>query len=385
LLGLWAVGCQSSPTLGRNKPAPTRTGTAVAARQPTSQRAVQLLRPRELSGGVRTAAAVSLQAPVVRAFGTDSSVVTPSSWRPLQRGPDLYIPPEPVPVTTPGLAMVPDHPGVAAPPLEHLAMPRPLPNGTLAPPHATVVAYPHGPGPGVPVEGHKAALPPYRIEPPDILLIQLYRSGEKVPQPVDGSHLIRPDGTVNLGTYGSVRLGGLTLEEARATVTRFLSERINDLKLEEVNVDVISYNSKFYYVITDGAGYGQQVYRLPITGSETVLDAIGQIGGLPPVASLKKIWVARPNLGHPHTHEILPVNWLAIAKCGSTATNYQIAPGDRVFVQSNALITTDSRLSQAISPIQRLLGVTLLGSATVNSIRGRGAFGGAGTGTGTGR
>ena len=43
----------------------------------------------------------------------------------------------------------------------------------------------------------------------------------------------------------------------------------------QAEVDVIAYNSKNYYVITDGAGYGEQVYPFPVMGSETVLDAIG--------------------------------------------------------------------------------------------------------------
>mgnify|MGYP000105678810 CR=1 FL=1 len=31
--------------------------------------------------------------------------------------------------------------------------------------------------------------------------------------------------------------------------------------------DVVGYNSKVFYVITDGAGMGDNVRRLPITGS----------------------------------------------------------------------------------------------------------------------
>ena len=398
LLGLWLVGCQAGPTLSRSKAAPGRPGTAVAQQQqrPLLQ-AVQLLRPRgnyEPSGSVRTAAAVSIQTPVVRASAYDSSggVIVASSWRPLQRGPDSYYS-SPVAQVPERLSMPlrsgPPQTFTSAPPdqkPQRLDMPRPVeentpPAAASADPNGPVV-YGPGPGPGpghgagIPREGNKAALPPYRIEPPDILLIQLYRTGTGVPQDIDGSHLVRPDGTVNLGTYGSVRLGGLTLDEARAAVVSLLRTRITNVQLRDVNVDVIAYNSKVYYVITDGAGYGQQVYRLPITGSETVLDAVGQIGGLPPVSSQKKIWVARANLGHPHAHEILPVNWVAVSQCGSTATNYQLAPGDRVFVQSNPLIRFDSRLGQFLSPIQRSLGVTLLGAATVNSIKGTGAFGG---------
>ena len=43
---------------------------------------------------------------------------------------------------------------------------------------------------------------------------------------------------------------------------------------------MFAYNSKVYYVITEGAGAGDLVARLPITGNETVLDAISQINGL---------------------------------------------------------------------------------------------------------
>ena len=52
-----------------------------------------------------------------------------------------------------------------------------------------------------------------------------------------------------------------------------------------MSVDVLAYNSKVYYVIMDGGGYGQQIVRLPCTGNETVLDAIAQVNGLPQVAS----------------------------------------------------------------------------------------------------
>ena len=49
----------------------------------------------------------------------------------------------------------------------------------------------------VPTELNKVSLPPYVIEPPDILLIE---STQRIPdQPIRGQHLVRPDGTVSLG------------------------------------------------------------------------------------------------------------------------------------------------------------------------------------------
>ena len=97
-------------------------------------------------------------------------------------------------------------------------------------------------------------------------------------------------------------------------------------------------------MITDGAGFGEQVFRFPITGNETVLDAISQINGLPAVASKRRMWVARPSPCEHCCDQVLPVDWRAITEGGSTATNYQLFPGDRVIVMANRLIEFDNQL-----------------------------------------
>jgi polysaccharide export outer membrane protein len=139
-----------------------------------------------------------------------------------------------------------------------------------------------------------------------------------------------------------------------------------------VIVDVLAYNSKRYYVITDGGGYGEQVFPFPITGSEKVLDAIANINGLPAVASRRNIWVAR-RCPHPNQPwQILPVDWVGITQHGLTETNYQIMPGDRVYVKAQRLVTIDTALARIFSPIERVFGITLLGASTVNQVSGRG-------------
>jgi polysaccharide biosynthesis/export protein len=163
----------------------------------------------------------------------------------------------------------------------------------------------------------------------------------------------------------------------REAVVAQLKKFKPDYDGRDLAVDVIAYNSKVYYLITDGGGYGQQVYRVPITGNETILDAVSQIQGLPPVASKKKIWLARATPdGHPI---VLPVDWCKVTMQGSGATNYQVFPGDRIYVGADPWIVTDSWLAKRLAPVERLFGITLLSSSTINSIRNR-----AGTGTGTG-
>ena len=176
-------------------------------------------------------------------------------------------------------------------------------------------------------------------------------------QQVSGPHLVRPDGTVGLGTYGSVPVVGLTLAEAKGAIEARLGEFLLDPK---VTVDIQGYNSKVYYLIYDGGGSGQQVYRLPSTGNETVLDAVSQVNGLSPVSSTDCIWVARPtSRGGPYAR--LPVDWPSVTMDAGTDTNYQILPGDRVYVDSQRLIKIDTKLAKLLAPVERIFGIGLLG------------------------
>ena len=283
--------------------------------------------------------------------------------------------------------------------------------------------------PDVPSELRKVALPAYVIEPPDALLIDVYLPPrefggpaiELFPQPISGQHLVGMDGTVKLGIWGEVCLAGLTREAAQERVRAHVIRRIReenaklpaDLrdngklpaellpqlgdpsapapKIEKKNeallrrlkfppdldpsqllisVDVLAYNSKSYYVITDGAGYGEQIYRAQFTGNETVLDALSQINGIPAVGSKRHVWVAR-RTPHGVGEQILHVDYNGTSALGLAETNYQILPGDRVYVQSQGLFRINNFVSKALAPIEQIFGVTLLGSSTVNSIKGR--------------
>jgi polysaccharide biosynthesis/export protein len=302
--------------------------------------------------------------------------------------------------------------------------------------------------PAVPKELNKATLPDYRVEPPDILLIEAVRAIPKPPykaepldvlylhlavplkdapltgpisvdpdgtinlgsayggtvsvvgktleeiraileqhlrekiglekpnitvslsqgrgtQRISGPHLIRPDGTISLGTYGSVRVTGMTLAEARHAIEQHLSAYLQD---PEISVDVQNYNSKTYYVVLDGAGAGQTVVRLPVTGNETVIDAISQVNGLTAVSSQDRIWVSRP-APEGNCHQILPVDWKSVVECGDTATNYQLLPGDRVFVAGYPVVALETRMARLFAPIERIFGIALLGSSTYTSFR----------------
>jgi polysaccharide export outer membrane protein len=196
-------------------------------------------------------------------------------------------------------------------------------------------------------------------------------------QIIAGEHLVRQDGTISLGIYGNVNVAGMTLEEVERSVESQLAPHIQN---PEVRVDVAGYNSKVYYVITDGGGSGERVDRLPYTGNETVLDAVAQIQGLSDVSS-KRIWVARPAPPEFPGAQIMIVDWRGITEDGVTTTNYQIFPGDRVYIKADCLIAADTFIGKVLSPVERIFGVLILGDGAVSRLE-HGGISGSGSGIG---
>jgi polysaccharide biosynthesis/export protein len=192
-----------------------------------------------------------------------------------------------------------------------------------------------------------------------------------------GEHLVIQDGTITLGSYGSVYVTGMTLAQAKAAIERHLSQFLQN---PEISLSVNAYNSKVYYVITDGAGFGQSVHRFPITGKEFVIDAVSLNGGLSAVSSRRKIWLARPGPACEPCYRILPVHWDAIVMGGDTTTNYQLFPGDRIFIDSDPLIEVNNAIQKVLAPIEQVLGATLLGATTYFTLKGSFFTGGGGVG-----
>lgn len=152
--------------------------------------------------------------------------------------------------------------------------------------------------------------------------------------------------------YGSVRVAGLTTEQAAEAIAARLRDAgaTGSLPPEQVrrgvSVDVAAYNSKAYYVIVDRGRDGDEVHRLPVTGNETLLDAFGGVSGRVAVTSRSRIVLHREG-------QVLPVDWKGITQQGVSATNYLLRPGDRVYVQPGPTDWEDA--GAALVP--RLFGV----------------------------
>ena len=156
----------------------------------------------------------------------------------------------------------------------------------------------------------------YVVEPPDIVRVEV---PEALPgQPISGERLVRPDGKISLGFYGEVYVAGLTVPEVKEKIVLQLRKYLGDELLgllerdpatgdykrdqssqlvrkppresDRVVVDVATVNSKNFYILGEVLHPG----KFPITGNETVLDALQFAGGLLPAASPQNIRLVRP-------------------------------------------------------------------------------------------
>ena len=132
------------------------------------------------------------------------------------------------------------------------------------------------------------------------------------------------DGTIDLAKYGRIRVSGFAIEEAEQKIETAVSAELD--KPVSINVRLLQSVQK-YYVIGEVNSPG----AYPLTGNETVLDGILAAGGLTTRASACDLLLARPT--DPCSCRVtLPVCYRAITQLGDTTTNYQIKPGDRIFV-----------------------------------------------------
>jgi protein involved in polysaccharide export with SLBB domain len=175
----------------------------------------------------------------------------------------------------------------------------------------------------LPRELDKHILPPYVVEPGDVLLVHPMDLDSPVRLP--GDQPVLPDGTINLGKYGHLVVSGHTIEEIQALVQATVAAQVRNAGF--ICVRLITRQSKVYYVLGEVNAPG----AYPLQGRETVLDGILTAGGLTDKASRKNIILTRPTA--PNCGRIvLPICLREIVQLGDTTTNYQLAPGDRIFV-----------------------------------------------------
>lgn len=208
---------------------------------------------------------------------------------------------------------------------------------------------------GIARENAKTVLPPHRLQPGDAVLIEPVSIERDLRLPADQTVLA--DGTVDLGPYGRIVVAGQEIEQAEALIEQQIDYQTQQ-QLETcqragceprkspgrradtpdacdsiaINVRLLE-NVHRYYVLGEVNAPGSY----PLSGFETVLDAIVAAGGLSTAANPCQILLSRPS--EPCECRVtLPVCYREIVQLGNTASNYQLRPGDRIFVASRSCV-----------------------------------------------
>ena len=183
----------------------------------------------------------------------------------------------------------------------------------------------------LPRELDKAPLAAYVVEAGDTLSVEPVDLDSPVRLP--GNQPVLPDGTIDLGKYGRPVVAFKTVPQIETEVRQLIASQTpaKDKAGANVTVRLIGRESKVFYVL--GEVNAPRAY--PLAGRETVLDGILIAGGLTRQADPKKVTLSRPSRPD-GCRTVLPVCYNQVVQLGDTSTNYQLQPGDRIYVPSQS-------------------------------------------------
>lgn len=186
---------------------------------------------------------------------------------------------------------------------------------------------------GLPRELSKTVLPAYIVEPGDVLLVTPAELDSPVRLP--GDQTVLPDGTIDLGRFGRPVVAGKAIPQIETEVQQLISAKLKKDEQESgtVGVRLVNRAGKVYYVLGEVNAPGS----FPLAGRETVLDGIVAAGGLTRQASRRNILLSRPTAPD-GCRVVLAVCYNDIVQLGDTSTNYQLQPGDRIYIPSQSML-----------------------------------------------
>jgi polysaccharide export outer membrane protein len=166
------------------------------------------------------------------------------------------------------------------------------------------------------------APPALRIAAGDLLAVDVFDTAE-----LSAKLRVSEKGDVDLPVAGSLHVGGLTAEEAAASIERLLRDD-NILKHPHVEVFVQEYATQGVSILGEVKNPG--VY--PELGSHSLLDFISVAGGITPTAGKAVTITHKNDPDHPTTVQL--DNSPDVAKRAGVA----IQPGDTIVVSRSGIV-----------------------------------------------
>jgi protein involved in polysaccharide export with SLBB domain len=213
-------------------------------------------------------------------------------------------------------------------------------------------------------------------------------SSHSIPEKV--AYRIEPDGCIDLGPRGKLRVEGRTPSQ----VANLLSEEFR-ISADRIQVRVAEYNSQQIYLFGQvmprrqkdiGGGTkgetGQDLSQspnvlhpspfipspssqraVPYQGPESVLDMLQRVGGITPGAAPNDVHVVRSRLADNLPPEVFNIDLRAIVTSQDQSTNLRLQPFDQVFVGETNRSSLEKCLPPCLRPMyEKLCGMWRPGS-----------------------
>jgi len=194
----------------------------------------------------------------------------------------------------------------------------------------------------------------YVLQPPDEIEIHC----SKVPEIHLQLQQIRPDGKVSFEGLGEMEAAGKTPGQ----VAELLKKKVSSLYTlsgdEPIDVRIVAYRSKVFYVLGQVYLPGPKAY----TGRDTVLRAVAE-SRLNSMAWASRIQVIRPSADKSIKPKIFEVNFDRMAAHGDTSKNVLLQEGDIIYVPPTVLAGIAMKVEEFVRPIGRAF-------STVNIVQG---------------
>lgn len=185
----------------------------------------------------------------------------------------------------------------------------------------------------------------YILQPPDEIEVHC----STVPEIDLQTQQIRPDGKISFEAIGEIDAAGKT----PAQVANILRGKVLELYQIEgnnpIDVRVVAFRSKRYFVFGQVARPGAQVY----SGRDTVLSALALAGGPTILAWEQRIQVIRPSHDENVKAKIFEFNFDRMAAHGEGSKNVLLQEGDIIYVPPTIMAAVAMKIEEFIRPIAR--------------------------------
>lgn len=190
----------------------------------------------------------------------------------------------------------------------------------------------------------------YSLGPDDSIEITVLRHPE-----FSGVFLVNQDGILQYKFVGDIQVMGMTKAQVEAKLKELLSTYIVN---PEINVTVLAYRSKVFYVLGEVRSPGKYYMRAE---SIPVREALFEAGLPSTTAAMRKCRIITPRAdGRPLKKR---VDVYALLYKGDLRKNVVLRPGDVLYVPSTVM----AKILRIINPVASTVGVAASGPESASS------------------